>query len=51
LRAAIHERDERTRNREDSPLRQADDAVLVDTTGLEFEDVVATLMRIARERL
>jgi len=36
--ADIKERDERDMNRKISPLRRADDAVLVDTTGLELED-------------
>jgi cytidylate kinase len=33
-------RDERDRTRADSPLRAADDAVVVDTTGLSLEQVV-----------
>ena len=51
LRADIHERDEKARNRADSPLRQADDAVLVDTSNLTIDEVVAELARLARERL
>lgn len=37
----IIERDERDRNREISPLRQADDAVLVDTSKMSIEEVVS----------
>ncbi len=51
LRAEIHARDEKTKNRADSPLRQAEDAVLFDTTDLDFEEVVAELVRIARKVL
>ncbi|NLV45657.1 MAG: (d)CMP kinase [Candidatus Hydrogenedentes bacterium] len=45
------ERDAQSMSRADSPLRKADDAVLVDTTDMTFEQVVATLVRLARERL
>ena len=51
LREEIHERDEKSRNRADSPLRRADDAVDVDTSGMTVDEVVTTLARLARERL
>ena len=51
LRRDIHERDEKTKNRKDSPLRQAEDAVRLDTTGMDFASVVETMLRLARERL
>lgn len=41
--ADLRERDERDRTREASPLRQADDAQLVDTTGLGFDEVVEVI--------
>ena len=47
----VHERDERNRNRETSPLRKADDAVLVDTTHLSPAEAVATIVRLTKERL
>ena len=47
----IRDRDEKSMNRADSPLRRAEDAVLVDTTALDFEQVVACLVEIARTRL
>ncbi|HDP34908.1 MAG TPA: (d)CMP kinase [Candidatus Hydrogenedentes bacterium] len=47
----IRERDEKTMNRADSPLRRAADAVLVDTTDMNLEQVVDTLTSLARERL
>lgn len=49
--AEIAERDRQTMNREDSPLRRAEDAVLVDTTNRSFDEVVAEVSRLARERL
>ncbi len=47
----IRDRDEKSMTRADSPLRRADDAVLLDTTALEFTQVVARIAAIARERL
>ncbi len=43
-------RDERDRSREASPLRAAEGAVTVDTTGLGVEQVVARIAQLARER-
>lgn len=42
-------RDERDRSREASPLRAADGAVTLDTTGLNVEQVVARIARLARQ--
>lgn len=42
------ERDERDRTREHSPLRAADGAVEVDTTGLSVDEVVARIAELAR---
>jgi cytidylate kinase len=41
-------RDERDSTRADSPLRAADDAVEVDTTGLGIDEVVAKIVDLAR---
>jgi len=51
LREEIRERDEKSRTRADSPLRRADDAVLVDSTDLTADQVVDALVALARERL
>ena len=51
LRADLHERDEQSRNRTDSPLRQADDAVLLDTTALSFDEAVGEIVALARKVL
>ena len=51
LRAEIQERDEKSMNRADSPLRRAEDAVLLDTTALGPGEVVEAIARLARERL
>lgn len=46
----IVERDERDMNRETSPLAQAEDAVLVDTSYMNIAQVVETLTRIYQEK-
>lgn len=47
----VKERDRRDTERETAPLRQADDAVLADTTGLDLEGSFRLLLGIIRERL
>lgn len=44
-------RDEQDSGREIAPLRPADDAVIVDTTGLEINQSFEKLLRITREKL
>jgi cytidylate kinase len=46
--AEMRARDERDRNREASPLREAEGAVRVDTTGLSVKEVVEQLAALAR---
>jgi cytidylate kinase len=46
----IRERDDRDATRADSPLRQAEDAIYLDTSGLDEEDVILAVLRIVRER-
>jgi CMP/dCMP kinase len=46
LEAEIAERDKRDMEREAAPLRQADDAVLVDTTGMTIDQVVERILKI-----
>lgn len=48
--AAQRERDARDREREHGALRAAEDAVELDTTGLELAEVVARVVALARER-
>jgi cytidylate kinase len=43
-------RDERDRNRPDSPLRAAEDAVELDTTGLGLDEVVARIVDLAKTK-
>jgi CMP/dCMP kinase len=45
----IHERDRRDREREDSPLVRAKDAVVVDSTAMEPEEVARLVVILARE--
>ena len=49
--ARIEERDAVDSSRETAPLRAAEDAVVVDTTELDFEGQVALIVGLARERL
>ena len=49
--AAVINRDRRDSTRPVNPLRKADDAVELDTTHLDLEEVVAVVERLARERL
>ncbi len=46
----IIERDERDMNREFSPLCQAEDAVLVDSSHMTIDEVVEEILRLYRER-
>lgn len=46
----IIERDERDMTREESPLRQAEDAVPVDTSDMSIEDVIHTIIAICEEK-
>ncbi len=48
LRQEIHERDHKAMTRAVSPLRRADDAVLVDTTAMTIEQVAARVADLAR---
>lgn len=45
------ERDQRDRSRKVAPLAKAEDAVVMDTTFLSFEEVVARIVEAVRERL
>ena len=47
----IIQRDERDMNREISPLRQAEDAVLVDSSEMTIDEVVEEILRIYREKV
>jgi cytidylate kinase len=47
--ADLRERDGRDRTREASPLVKADDAVELDTTGLDFDEVVERIARMAED--
>ena len=49
IEADIRERDYRDMNREISPLKQADDAVLVDTSYMNIEEVVDAIMELIKK--
>jgi cytidylate kinase len=50
IRRDIEERDERDKNREISPLKQADDAVLLDTSDLNIDEAVERILAIYAEK-
>ena len=47
----VKERDGRDANRSAAPLRQAEDAILADTTELDLDQSLALLIQIVKERL
>src|ERR1700744_4851883 len=47
----LRERDERDRNRAESPLRAADDAVILDSTAMTLEEVLARAEEIVRSHV
>lgn len=47
----IRERDERDMNRAAAPLKQAEDAVLVDTSDMDIPQVTQTLKKIVQDRV
>ncbi len=49
LKQEIRDRDKFDTNRVHSPLRPADDAVVIDTSDMEIDDVVKTIESIVRE--
>ena len=50
LEASIKERDYRDMNREIAPLKQAEDAVFLDTSDMNIEEVVNAIIRLVKER-
>ena len=48
--ADLNERDRRDSTRDDSPLRIAEDAVVIDTTELPIDEVFARMLQVVRER-
>ena len=47
----IEQRDEQDRTRKIAPLRQAEDAVLLDTSELDLQESLQAMLNITRERL
>lgn len=50
IEADIRERDERDMNRETAPLKQASDAVLLDSSDMTIDEVVSRLLELCGER-
>lgn len=51
LKAEIEQRDYNDSHRETAPLKQADDAVLVDTSDMTFDEVVSAIEKLIEERV
>lgn len=51
IEADIIERDERDMNRAIAPLKQAEDALLVDSSDMSIEEVVSVILTAAKEKL
>ena len=51
IRKDIIERDERDMNREISPLKQADDAVLVDSSEMGIDQVVDAILDVYNKKI
>lgn len=51
LKAEIEKRDQDDSEREVSPLRMADDAILVDTTSMSIDEVVEKVIQFAEKRM
>ncbi|KPC68161.1 cytidylate kinase [Thermoactinomyces vulgaris] len=51
LREEIRRRDENDRTRKHAPLKQAKDAVLIDTTHLSIDEIVESIMQLCRHKL
>ena len=50
IKADIEERDYRDMNRETAPLKQAEDAVLVDSSYMTIEEVVEEIIKISERK-
>ncbi|MBG9790892.1 (d)CMP kinase [Brevibacillus laterosporus] len=48
LQKEIAERDKRDRERETAPLKQAEDAILLDTTGMPLDEVVSKILALCK---
>ena len=51
LKEEIAQRDKLDSEREIAPLKKADDAIEIDTTSLDIDQVVETIMKLATERM
>ncbi|MFO7800344.1 (d)CMP kinase [Rhodohalobacter sp.] len=47
----LRSRDEKDQNRDNDPLKRADDAIIIDTTGKSFEEQVSEMISIINEKL
>ena len=50
IKSDIEKRDYEDMNREISPLRQAEDAILLDTSDMDIEEVVNTMIKMIQSK-
>ena len=48
---AVKDRDDQDMNREVEPLRQAEDAILMDSTNMTIDEEVEAVLKIVEEKL
>ena len=51
LKKEIEERDYQDMNRKISPLKKADDAILLDTSDLQVEEVVDEILKLVEQKI
>ena len=51
VRANVEERDHKDTTRQDSPLKKADDAIMVDNSFMTFDEQVAKIITLAEEKI
>ena len=51
LKKEIEERDYQDMNRKISPLKKADDAILLDTSDLKVEEVVDEILKLVEQKI
>jgi len=51
IKSDIENRDYQDMNRENSPLKQADDAVLIDSSNIDLEETIETIIKVINEKI
>ena len=51
IKSDIENRDYQDMNRENSPLKQADDAVLIDSSNIDLDETIETIIKVINEKI